>query len=47
MKVRIEMHLTMEETHKLDSIAKADGRTRKNFCETHIRKIINAKKKVK
>lgn len=37
---RIEIHLTDEEAIKLDSIAKKDGRSRKNLCETEIRKLI-------
>lgn len=37
---RIEMHLTEDETIKLDAIADKQGRSRKNFCETEIRKII-------
>jgi predicted transcriptional regulator len=40
MKTRIEIHLTPEEVAKLDAIAKADGRSRKNLCETEIRKLI-------
>lgn len=39
-KVRIELHLTTEETEKLDAIAKAADRSRKGFCETQIRKVI-------
>lgn len=39
-KVRIEIHLTEEETKTLDQIASADGRSRKNLCETEIRKLI-------
>lgn len=50
-KVRIEIHLTKEATKILDAIAKADGRSRKNFCEAEILKIVQAKeqslKKVK
>lgn len=50
-KVRIEIHLTKEVTKILDAIAKADGRSRKNFCEAEILKIVQAKeqslKKVK
>lgn len=37
---RIEIHLTDEETETLDKIASADGRSRKNLCETEIRKLI-------
>ena len=38
---RIEIHLTEEETFILDQIAVEDGRSRKNLCETEIRKLIN------
>jgi len=37
---RIEIHLTEQEVKTLDAIAKSEGRSRKNFCETEIRKII-------
>jgi metal-responsive CopG/Arc/MetJ family transcriptional regulator len=37
---RIEIHLTEEETTTLDQIAVRDGRSRKNLCETEIRKLI-------
>jgi predicted transcriptional regulator len=37
---RIEIHLTEEETETLDQIASDDGRSRKNLCETEIRKLI-------
>lgn len=37
-KVRIEIHLTEKETKILDQIANEDGRSRKNLCETEIRK---------
>jgi hypothetical protein len=37
---RIEIHLTDEETTILDQIAVRDGRSRKNLCETEIRKLI-------
>lgn len=37
---RIEIHLTKEETVILDQIAVKDGRSRKNLCETEIRKLI-------
>ncbi len=37
---RIEIYLTEEETKLLDQIASADGRSRKNLCETEIRKLI-------
>lgn len=39
-KVRIEIHLTEKETKALDQIAIDDGRSRKNLCETEIRKLI-------
>ena len=38
--VRIEIHLDNTETDILDAIAKEDGRSRKNLCETEIRKLI-------
>ncbi len=38
--VRIEIHLDKTETNILDAIAKEDGRSRKNLCETEIRKLI-------
>ena len=38
--VRIEIHLDKAETDVLDAIAKEDGRSRKNLCETEIRKLI-------
>jgi hypothetical protein len=37
---RIEIHLTEKETTILDQIAVEDGRSRKNLCETEIRKLI-------
>lgn len=40
MVVRIEIHLDKTETDILDAIAKEDGRSRKNLCETEIRKLI-------
>lgn len=40
MVVRIEIHLDKTETNILDAIAKEDGRSRKNLCETEIRKLI-------
>lgn len=40
MVVRIEIHLDKPETDILDAIAKEDGRSRKNLCETEIRKLI-------
>lgn len=42
--VRIEIHLTEEETEKLDAIAKEEGRSRKNLCETEIKKLIKKKR---
>ena len=38
--VRIEIHLSKEETEILDLIAKEEGRSRKNLSETEIRKLI-------
>lgn len=40
MVIRIEIHLDKSETDILDAIAKEDGRSRKNLCETEIRKLI-------
>jgi len=37
---RIEIHLSEEETKALDQLASDDGRSRKNLCETEIRKLI-------
>lgn len=39
-KNRIEIHLSDEEVKQLDAIAKKEGRSRKNFCETQVRKIL-------
>jgi len=39
-KVRIEIHLSVEETGLLDSFAKQEGRSRKNLCETESREVI-------
>jgi metal-responsive CopG/Arc/MetJ family transcriptional regulator len=39
-KVRIEIHLEAKEVKLLDRLAKEDGRSRKNLCETEIRKLI-------
>ena len=41
-KVRIELHLTSRETELLEKIAVQQGRSRKNLCETEIRKIIQS-----
>lgn len=41
MKNRIEIHLNDEETKLLDVIAEQQGRSRKNLCETEIRKLIS------
>ena len=40
--IRIEIHMTPAEVKKLDAIAKMDGRSRKNYCETAIRSIIQS-----
>jgi len=40
MVIRIEIHLDKTETDILDASAKEDGRSRKNLCETEIRKLI-------
>lgn len=41
MKVRIEIHLDdKKEVKHLDKLAAEQGRSRKNFCETEIRKMI-------
>jgi len=42
MKTRIEIHLTEQEVKALDKIAEQDGRSRKNYCETAIRSIIQS-----
>jgi len=42
MKVRIEIHLLDAEVETLDKIAEQDGRSRKNYCETVIRSIIQS-----
>jgi hypothetical protein len=44
MKVRIEIHLEPKEVKILDKLAKDNGRSRKNFCETEIRKLVEASK---
>ena len=41
-KVRIEIHLEAKEVKLLDKLAKEESRSRKNFCETEIRKLIEA-----
>lgn len=41
-KVRIEIHLEAKEVKLLDKLSKEEGRSRKNFCETEIRKLIEA-----
>lgn len=46
-KVRIEIHLDEKDVKVLDSIAEQEGRSRKNLCETEIRKLIEAHKKKK
>jgi hypothetical protein len=38
--VRIEIHMTGKETELLEKIAHQQNRSRKNLCETEIRKII-------
>ena len=38
--VRIEMHLTEEETAIIEQIAKEKGRSRKKQCEVYLRKMI-------
>lgn len=42
MKVRIEIHLDSKEVKQLDKIATEQGRSRKNLCETEIRKLIQS-----
>ena len=39
-KVRIEIHLEAKDVKLLDKLAKYNGRSRKNFCETEIRKLV-------
>mgnify|MGYP001197232288 CR=1 FL=1 len=39
-KVRIEIHIESKEVKLLDKLAKENGRSRKNLCETEIRKMI-------
>ena len=38
--VRIEIHMTGKEIELLEKIAHQQGRSRKNLCETEIRKVI-------
>lgn len=40
-RIRIEIHLTDKEVKILDKIAEQQGRSRKNLCETEIRKLIS------
>lgn len=40
---QIEIHLTEEETKMLDKIASDNGISRKNLCETEIRKLVNTR----
>jgi hypothetical protein len=42
MKTRIEMHFDSYEAEILNKIAKEQGRSRKNLCETEIRKVIKS-----
>jgi hypothetical protein len=41
MRTRIEIHLDSKEVKLLDKIATEQGRSRKNLCETEIRKLIS------
>jgi len=43
MKVRIEIHLEESEVKILDKLAKEQDRSRKNFCEVEIKKLIAAR----
>lgn len=45
--VRIEIHLTEQEVKTLDELAKSEGRSRKNFCETEIKRRITERAVVK
>lgn len=38
--VRIEMHLTKEETAIIEQIAKEESRSRKKQCEVYLKKMI-------
>jgi uncharacterized protein (DUF1778 family) len=37
---RVEIHLYKDEVALIDKLAKKEGRSRKNFCETVMRKLI-------
>jgi hypothetical protein len=41
-RVRIELHMTKEEIKLLDAIGKLEGRSRKNLCETEVRKFMRS-----
>lgn len=41
-KVRVELHMTEEEIKLLDTIGKLEGRSRKNLCETVVRKFMES-----
>jgi predicted transcriptional regulator len=41
-KVRVEIHLTTREVKVLDKLAKVEDRSRKNFCESVIKQLIDA-----
>lgn len=43
--VRIESHLTKEESEAIKKIAKQNGRSRKKQCEFYLRKMIKEEKK--
>lgn len=45
MKVRIEIHLNIDDAHILETISKKENRSRKNFIENEIKKIIEEFKK--
>lgn len=40
---RIEIHLDEEQTERLGLLAKEDNRLFKNFCETEIKKVLDAR----
>lgn len=44
-KVRIEIHIEEDDVRLLDQIAEEQGRSRKNLCETEIKKVIAERKK--